>query len=273
MTPSQQPASNANVSTEGSAEYCHAPENTDVRVWRYMSVERFELLLEEGVFLARAHLLGDPREGSGTYRQALSRVFPRLRVKSQRTGERKLINEFFEDHGRWHRQWVCVSCWHMNDVESDAMWKLYGEVGKNVCVQSTFRRLNESLHSAISDAIWPIVGVVRYIDHRTDLMTSDQILAPFFHKAREFAHEREVRAVLEDMPVDENSMPKRVMMEKKPDNDGWALPVADLNYLIERVFVAPYSAPELAARVAAAMQREGVTAPLLRSAMETPPVF
>jgi hypothetical protein len=38
-----------------------------------------------------------------------------------------------------------------------------------------------------------------------------------------------------------------------PENDGWAMPVADLNHLIERVYVAPSSSPELSARVQAAM--------------------
>jgi len=161
----------------------------------------------------------------------------------------------------------------MNDVESDAMWKLYAPAGKAVCVQSTFRRLDESLHSAVPDAPWPMIGVVRYIDHATDFIPSQAILAPYFHKPLEYAHEREVRAILWDLPVNEQSVPRRVRNEAVPENDGWALPVADLNRLIERVYVAPRSSPELAARVRVAMERHHVAAPLSRSSLETPPVY
>jgi len=253
--------------------FCHPPEDLDVRVWRYMAVERFELLLEEGVFFARSHLFEDQREGSATHRQALSKLFPPLMVRSSRTGVRKPITEFFADHGRWDRQWVCVSCWHMNEVESDAMWKLYAPAGKAVCVQSTYRRLDESLRSAVPDAPWHIMGVVRYIDHATGIIPSEAILARYFYKPREYAHEREVRAILWDLPVDQESVPKRIRNDAVPENDGWPLPVADLNHLIERVYVAPRSSPELAARVRAAMDKEKVTAPLSRSSLETPPVY
>lgn len=254
-------------------DYCFPPESLDVRVWRYMAVERFESLLEEGVFFARSHLFEDQREGSATHSQAWSNRFPPLMVRSSRSGVRKPITEFFADHGRWDRQWVCVSCWHMNEVESDAMWKLYAPAGKAVCVQSTFRRLDESLHSALPDAEWPMVGVVRYIDHATDLIPSPAILAPYFHKPLEYAHEREVRAILWDLPVDEHSVQRRIRNDAVPENDGWALPVADLNRLIERVYVAPRSSPELAARVRVAMERHQVAAPLSRSSLETPPVY
>ncbi len=259
--------------TKTENDFCHAPENLDVRVWRYMAVERFESLLEEGVFFARSHLFEDQREGSATHRQAWSTLFPPLMVRSKRTGERKLITEFFSDHGRWDRQWVCVSCWHMNEVESDAMWKLYAPAGKAVCVQSTFRRLDESLRSAVPDPPWHAIGVVRYIDHAIDIIPSEAILARYFYKPREFEHEREVRAILWDLPVDENSQPKRIRNEAVPENDGWPLPVADLNHLIERVYVAPRSPPDLETRVRAAMDREKVTAPLSRSSLETPPVY
>lgn len=254
-------------------DFCYPPENLDVRVWRYMAIERFESLLEEGVFFARSHLFEDQREGSSTRRQAWSNRFPPLMVRSSRSGVRKPITEFFADHGRWNRQWVCVSCWHMNDVESDAMWKLYAPTGKAVCVQSTFRRLDESLHSVLPDAEWPMVGVVRYIDHATDIITSEAILAPYFHKPLEYTQEREVRAILWDLPIDEHSVPRRIRNEAVPENDGWALPVADLNRLIERVYVAPRSTPELYARVRAAMEANKVDAALSRSSLETPPVY
>ncbi len=254
-------------------DYCHPPDNLDVKVWRYMAVERFEALLEEGVFFARAHQFEDQREGSATYLQAWSRRIPPIRVRSVRTGVRTMLNEALAEDSRWNRQWVCVSCWHMNDTESDAMWKLYGGFGKNVCVQSTFRRLDESLHAHFPDASYPLMGVVRYIDHAKDIIPSDAMLAPYFHKPLEFAHEREVRAILWDYPIAEDEQPRRVRMEDVAKDNGIPCPILELNRLIERVYVAPKSSPELEARVRVAMDREKVTAPLLRSSLETPAVY
>jgi hypothetical protein len=34
-----------------------------------------------------------------------------------------------------------VSCWHMSEYESDAMWKLYGASNNCVAIRSTFARL------------------------------------------------------------------------------------------------------------------------------------
>jgi hypothetical protein len=259
--------------TKAEDEYCHPPDNLDVRVWRYMAVERFESLLEDGVFFARSHLFEDQREGSATHRQAWSNRLPPLMVRSASSGVRKPITEFFSDHGRWNRQWVCVSCWHMNEGESDAMWKLYAPTSKAVSVQSTFRRLDESLHEYSAVAPWPIIGVVRYINHATDTIPSQAILATYFHKPLEYTHEREVRAVLWDLPTSEYEIPKRMLTDEVAKDNGIACPILNVNHLIERVYVAPRSPKDLSVRVRAAMEAHQVEAPLLRSSLESPAVY
>src|SRR6202040_560368 len=50
-----------------------------------------------------------------------------------------------------------VNCWHMNEYESDAMWRLYSTANETICVQSTFKRLAEGLSSYVS------AGEVNYI--------------------------------------------------------------------------------------------------------------
>lgn len=259
--------------TKAENDYCHPPENLDARVWRYMAVERFESLLEDGVFFARSHLFEDQREGSATHRQAWSRVLPPVLGRPSGSNVRIPLGEWIGGHQRWNRQWVCVSCWHMNDVESDAMWKLYVDIGKAVCVQSTFRRLDESLHSCLPGAPWPIIGVVRYINHATDIIPSQAILAPYFHKPLEFTHERELRAVIWDLPVSEHEIPKRILKDEVAKDNGIAYPILNLNRLIERVYVAPRSSENLAVRVRAAMEVHQIEAPLLRSSLESAAVY
>ena len=73
--------------------------------------------------------------------------------------------------------------------------------------------------------------------------------------------------------MSENEVPKRVLIEEVAKNKGWALPVADLNHLIERVCVAPRSSEDLAVRVRAAMEAHQIEAPLLRSSLESAPVY
>ena len=36
---------------------------------------------------------------------------------------------------------ITINCWHLNDYESAAMWKLYGGVNKGIAIQSTFDRM------------------------------------------------------------------------------------------------------------------------------------
>ena len=84
---------------------------------------------------------------------------------------------------------------------------------------------------------------------------------------------REVRAILWDYPIAEDEQPRRVRIEDVAKDNGIPCPILELNRLIERVYVAPKSSPDLEARVRVAMDREKVTAPLLRSSLETPAVY
>ncbi len=235
-----------------------------------MELGRFESLLEqEGLFFARSHLFEDSREGSATHRQAWSRLPSDFKLPDGRP-VRVPIGERLADFGRWNRQWVWVSCWHMNEVESDAMWKLYAPPGKAVCVQSTFRRLRDALREYAAIAPWPLIGVVRYIDHATDVIPSQAILAAYFHKPREYAHEREVRAVLWDLPSDDA---RQIQNDAVATDNGIWYPIVNMGRLIERVYIAPWSPQDTAERVRAVMRRHGLDVPLTRSSLESAPVY
>ena len=40
---------------------------------------------------------------------------------------------------------MAINCWHMNDFESEAMWKLYLKSNEGIAIQSTYQRLIDSL--------------------------------------------------------------------------------------------------------------------------------
>jgi hypothetical protein len=39
-----------------------------------------------------------------------------------------------------------ISCWHMNEHESAAMWKLYSSSNDAVCIRSVYRHLRQCAH-------------------------------------------------------------------------------------------------------------------------------
>jgi hypothetical protein len=56
---------------------------------------------------------------------------------------RKLVSSYF------------VNCWHMNEHESAAMWRLYSQADEAICVQSTFARLADAVQLVFRD---PVAG-------------------------------------------------------------------------------------------------------------------
>jgi hypothetical protein len=46
-----------------------------------------------------------------------------------------------------------VTCWHMNECESAAMWKLYSTAKESVCVQTTYGRLRSVLDEDVGQLI------------------------------------------------------------------------------------------------------------------------
>jgi hypothetical protein len=81
-----------------------------------------------------------------------------------------------------------VNCWHKNEIESAAMWQLYGDC---VAVESSMLRL----HSAFSrDGM--IFDEVRYMDFDADPIEKGHLHYSLFIKRKAFQHEQEVRATV-----------------------------------------------------------------------------
>jgi len=111
-----------------------------------------------------------------------------------------------------------VSCWHANDYESEAMWKVYSIMGAGVAIESTVEHLR--------DVLAPTEGVtinrVKYEDFDTAPTVKDTDPHILTTKRRSFEHEHEVRAMI--------PLPRA--------GEGFEIP-CDLDRLIVRVHVAP----------------------------------
>jgi len=60
-------------------------------------------------------------------------------------------------------QCIAVNCWHANDCESEAMWRLYADNGKAVAIETSVDALKESIKSGMSGHIVHIYPV-KYLD-------------------------------------------------------------------------------------------------------------
>src|SRR5262245_5235361 len=146
------------------------------------------LLQERALFFASIHSLAqthDPFEGS--IPRYLSEV---LGATSQAQATSEAVENAVQ-HWIKHveRKKIFVNCWHMNDSESDAMWKIYGN-SYSLCIQSTFRQLQQWLPKDV------VIGKVQY--ELNDLWrgpaAKKQYL--FMFKNEALKQEQELRAII-----------------------------------------------------------------------------
>lgn len=89
------------------------------------------------------------------------------------------------------RKNTCISCWHCNEFESEAMWKLYSVNTTNaVAIQTTCQRL----YKALGEDPYIDIGKVKYIDYRKQF--SNVGMGAFWYKRKSFEHEREMRVII-----------------------------------------------------------------------------
>ena len=216
------------------------PPDLDIAVWRYMDVAKFvDLLSTRSLFFCRADLLGDPYEGSMS-RGTTTPIIDQLAEKDQgNTDHLASIPEVREAY----RRWAYVSCWHMNEDESAAMWSLYARTNEAVAIRSTYRKLRDGFPDQV------YTGTINYIDYRTQPIPQDDLDYALVHKRLAFQHEREVRAVITNPPHedgDDAAARRGRIMEENPKY-GKHVPI-DLNTLVDRVYVSP-TAPAWFAKV------------------------
>lgn len=235
-----------------------------VKIWRYMDFAKFiNMLHKEGLFFVRADKFEDPFEGSATkadiqFRERLIDYFAK-NMKINRE-DAKLIVENEASTRYDNRNWFRICSWHMNNNESAAMWKIYSEIGKGICIQSTYKKLKRSLPHTIH------IGVVKYIDHLSDnnlqgIITGSNLYLPYLLKQNWFEYEHELRAIFLELPPDQNKE-----LIAKPIK-------VDLEKLIEKVYIYPGAEIWLSEIVNDVIKRFGLSIPVLKSSIDERPIF
>ncbi len=183
------------------------------KIWRYLDLARFISLLstESLRFACPNEFTNDPYEGYypkshvqafssmakqqlGQLRATRDEMIARLPgIDAARLDEAIVAaKERFKNAFNETRLKFGISCWHRNEAESEAMWKLYATSGQGIAIESTRNQLRDSLSG--SDGIH--IGDVRYLDFESDPIEKGHEHYGLFLKRKSFEHERELRATI-----------------------------------------------------------------------------
>jgi hypothetical protein len=255
----------------GEAYGLTTPSNPNIKVWRYMDLSKFiSLIVNKSLYFARSDNLGDPFEGSTTHmnshiyeliieaRKEGHDIYPEL----DDDGIRNLYSEMDQFAKKTIKE-TYVSCWHMNETESAAMWRLYSQANEAICIQSTFGKLSKVLPS------WVSAGEIHYIDYEREYIPVDHVLARLVRKRKSFEHERELRAIAWGMIAPELGGDK---IKELANEFGLSIEV-ELSELIETVYISPTSAGWFLELVSKVVSDYGYTFPVRKSNLNAEPLF
>jgi len=241
------------------------PTDENAKIWRYLDFTKFVSLLDRrALFFPRADMLADPFEGS------YSRANVALRPTVYKDLPKESLEKMFEQHrtlSREIRRFTLINCWHIGEHESAAMWRLYLKSDEGVAVQSTFARLADSFRDCAEHTVH--IGKVNYIDYETDWLPEGNSFYPFLHKRTSFEHERELRAIIQKLPVADGG---GVDWTKELFDVGVYVPV-DLDALIESVFVSPTAPTWFGELVRCVTRKYGLEKEVMQSQLGQDPVY
>jgi hypothetical protein len=227
------------------------PPNMDGKIWQYMELAEFvSMLHRKALFFVKANKLRDPYEG----------IMPQFNnfIRSSGSGEENQKSQSQDQSSQYiqklpqfniqqfqlYRELVLINPWHYNEYESAAMWNLYSHENAGIAIQSTTRKLSKCFNDNKEDTIW--IGKVQ----------------AFVTKRKSFEYENEIRAVT-CLPTDDNlstestiktanreedfffssSSSKARVINPRDLTDKGKYVSADLQTLIEKVYIAPYAEP------------------------------
>jgi len=121
------------------------------------------------------------------------------------------------------RKNLFANCWHMNDNESDAQWRIYGANANSLAIVSSGERLSK----AIVDEREVYGTQIRYYNPCKETTPVGNIFFPAICKRTAFSHECECRLIYWKTIQDDSMVCKGVRID------------VNLEVLIEQVVISP----------------------------------
>lgn len=254
-------------------EQFNPPSNLDQKIWRYMDTSKFlDLIFTSGLFFPHISKLGDKHEGTLT-----KKMFDNMEqfdasidkenedlYREKELGEvprRNQVRGLFE----MLRKNIYVNCWHMNEFESAAMWRLYSRLNEGIAIQSSFSMWCDSFAATPVDIH---IGVVEHMDFDRELYNKNflgELHKPFVLKRKSFEHEREIRALILDHG-------RKSELSGDLKNGGFKIKV-NLNKLVQKVYVAPESPEWYKDDVQIILDRANINIKVVKSDLDKDPVL
>lgn len=203
------------------------------KVWRYIGLAKFLSMLDtSSLWFARIGTFDDAYEGTlslPAFEAFHAQVAAEQQLDPQDSSD--LSRVIFSALSHSSRLGSFVNCWHRNEGESAALWKIYS--GESLAIQSDVGRLKRCFHAERRRQIQ--LGQVEYVeDPEGEVTDKADLTKALLTKRSVFDYEREIRAFMFDWPP----------VETAADFDGLDIPAGfpvsvDLNILIECVYVSP----------------------------------
>ncbi len=258
------------------------PSNPDGCIWRYMEFTKLLSLLDkEALYFARLDHLAefDPFEGSYTYQNLAFDEIKYNDVPKEYWEKMGIVNEgifnsFVQSNKQSRnitkkgREMTFVNSWHVGDHESAAMWKIYLASDAGIAIRSTYNKLKDSLFKYTEFGIF--IGMIEYLDYKTQIIKMDNALRPFISKRKSFEHENELRALIWTPQHGKNDI--RGVNNKFASRKGLYVDV-DLDTLIESIFVSPNAPAWFVELVESATKKFGFPKSVEQSDLSEGPIY
>lgn len=205
------------------------PKTENISLWKYMDFTKFMALITyQKLYACRSDLFDDPYEG--TYPRKIMKYIQEL--KEEEVEDNAKFARAIYDFNKKLRKATYISCWHANDFESAAMWDLYSKNDASVAIETTYSDLKNILPSEA------MLGLVNYIDYDKEIFPMGNVFYAFTHKRKSFEHEREVRFLIQNLPIDKKN--NKVDFDCAVTPNVIAIDV-DINKFVKKIHLSPRS--------------------------------
>jgi len=199
------------------------------KIWRYMDLTKFiHLITHEYIYFHKVSEFQDKYEGSLTPLD-LEKCSPSIAEMT-----------------RSQRDWFYVSCWHINDYESNAMWNIYGKNSDCLAIQTDYKTLTNCFKEIYNDEVE--FSKIKYIDYNNTRMLDDifakgsmRVHDVIDYKHISYDYERELRAKVWRGYM---KTEKEYFSVKKGSDIGFYTRI-DIRKLIKKVYISPNASPML----------------------------
>lgn len=236
------------------------PSNEHVNVWRYMDFTTFVALLNSSsLYLTRYDQFDDHFEGLASKQDRQAPWENDKYIDKASCTPEQLPTVLKRLWTKYQRQYIYVSCWHINDYESAAMWQLYAKSTNVIAIQTTYAKLRMALPTCFQ------IGQVKYMDHQTYINEEKEGFFTVLCKRKSFEHERELRVCYVDAYEFEQDSKDLTAFFLEDNTRLFETVAVDLQAFIESIRIAPGAPAWLVGLVKDTVIRFGYDLPVSQS--------